>query len=58
VSTPVASALTASTSAAVGKFIVRYGRCRVRSFALDALDTAMTAAAEMRGLDFVARVMS
>lgn len=34
------------------------GRCRVRRFPLDALDAAMTAAAEMRGLDFVALVMS
>jgi alcohol dehydrogenase len=34
------------------------GRCRVRQFPIDALDAAMTAAAGMRGLDFVALVMS
>jgi alcohol dehydrogenase len=34
------------------------GRCRVRQFPLDALDAAMTAAAGMRGLDFVALLMS
>jgi alcohol dehydrogenase len=33
------------------------GKCRVRSFPLDALDEAMTAAASMRGLDFVALTM-
>jgi alcohol dehydrogenase len=38
--------------------VLDLGRCRVRQFPLDALDAAMTAAAGMRGLDFVALVMS